>query len=582
MNPAQARQRTLDRLRARIRRARGDWERLQSLTAVAARHEELERLLDDLERQVGRVHDAAVITLVGATGAGKSTLLNALVGAPLARAGDDRPTTREPVIYAPADAELDDLLADLPGGEPKVVRYEPRNSGPWTEQVLVDAPDINSVAGEHREVVRALADKSDVLVVVLHHQSVSEDASVRFLDDFAERRHLLFVLNRADELADGPRADLLAQIHDLARERWKIEHPRVLATSALAAGTQPQTPGWSELCTELHELVTRGTLGSVRRHNAHGTARRISETFREIDAEVGEELAALPDRVEAGMQRVVEFTADEVRARLELRRTDFAHLLYNEVAGRWDGPGGAALRTGGLGTLGLGAGAMLARRNPALAAGAALGGMAVSRVRDSVRRRALEESSNLLPTPGEFAREVHAELAEARLSAGRLAGGSAATLPVPDAARAREASENVLADEWNVVVARDLPDLGRRCSAAWIRWPIDLPVYALAGWVVYRAGEGFVTESYLGMDFLINALLILLAYLFTARFLVRRVLYLRGAKLLEGILGRVTKSLGGLRFDARREIDTEVDELRACMQRMTSVELAFGNESEAS
>jgi ATPase subunit of ABC transporter with duplicated ATPase domains len=53
-----------------------------------------------------------VITLVGSTGAGKSTLLNALAGRRIAQEGVDRPTTREPVVYAPEDADLGELVDD--------------------------------------------------------------------------------------------------------------------------------------------------------------------------------------------------------------------------------------------------------------------------------------------------------------------------------------------------------------------------------------------------------------------------------------------------------------------------------------
>ena len=88
----------LERLRARLAEQVGD---VAVLRAVERRRPEIDRLLADLERQVERVQRAAVITLVGATGAGKSTLLNALAGLRVAKEGVNRPTTREPVVYAP-------------------------------------------------------------------------------------------------------------------------------------------------------------------------------------------------------------------------------------------------------------------------------------------------------------------------------------------------------------------------------------------------------------------------------------------------------------------------------------------------
>src|SRR5262249_310869 len=125
----------LDRLRARLHE---DLAVVPRLRAVAQRRTELDRLLSDLDRQVARVQRAAVITLVGATGAGKSTLLNALAGRRIAQEGVDRPTTRQPVIYAPHDADVSELVGpdvDRPEGRdseggPQVGRYD-ATSGPW-------------------------------------------------------------------------------------------------------------------------------------------------------------------------------------------------------------------------------------------------------------------------------------------------------------------------------------------------------------------------------------------------------------------------------------------------------------------
>ena len=69
----------------------------------------LERLAADYRRSQPEEAAAIAVALVGATGAGKSTLLNALAGQRLAIEGEVRPTSREPVIYAPADAELGPL-----------------------------------------------------------------------------------------------------------------------------------------------------------------------------------------------------------------------------------------------------------------------------------------------------------------------------------------------------------------------------------------------------------------------------------------------------------------------------------------
>lgn len=284
----------LDRLRARLRAAVAE---VRVLRAVAQRQGELEWLLADLDRQIARVQRAAVITLVGATGAGKSTLLNALAGRRIAQEGVDRPTTRQPVIYAPHDADVSELVgADVERPEGRdseggavVVRYD-ASSGPWTAQVLIDAPDMNSIDEQHRATVGALAERSDVLVIVLHHQSVLEEASVSFVDAFAGRRQLLFVLNRCDELTPEARDALLEQIHTLAATRWRAPDAPVIGVSAKQAQSQPRSEGWAALCQALADRARESAITGVRRLNALGTAARLAALFGAVRDEADEDL----------------------------------------------------------------------------------------------------------------------------------------------------------------------------------------------------------------------------------------------------------------------------------------------------
>ena len=514
-----------------------------NLRAVEALGPRLERLRADLGRQLERLRDPAVITLVGATGAGKSTLLNALVERSVALEGESRPTTVRPVVYAPAGAELDGLLTDLPGPEPAVVHYgEGAGRGPWSEQVLIDAPDINSVASEHREVVRALAERSDALVVLVHHQSMVEESSVSFVDEFAGRRHMIFALGRADELNAESRAALLSELQRLARERWRAPSAPVLAVSPRAAQTRPDSEGWPELVGALRDLVAQKLLAGVRRENALGTAARLGELFAAAEKEAGSDLQSLPLDVHAGVARLNGRLSQELAERLRFRRPDLLTQLWSEAARRWDGPGGFALRAHGLGTLGLGAGALLLRRSPLLAAGAAAGAVAADRTRQAVQRSRLESTGGLLPGEREFETWYLDALGEARLRAARLMGSPEA-LGLPRPAEAREQVGAVVHEAWEHLLERDLPHLAERSLPVWLRWPLDLPVYLLGGWVVWKAATGFFAEQYLGLDFLVNALLLVIAYLFVVGFSVRRLLTWRARGLLVGVL---EEAAGGL------------------------------------
>lgn len=555
-----------------------DLAQVSVLRPVQRRRSEVDRLVADLDRQLERIHRAAVITLVGATGAGKSTLLNALVGQRIAVEGVDRPTTRQPVIYAPRDADVSALLnatAQQAGetdsdGSPRVVRYG-STDGPWTGQVLVDAPDLNSVDAQHRATVSALADRSDVLVVVLHHQSVVEAASVSFVDMFAERRRLLFVLNRADELSGEARAALLAQARELAANRWHAPDAPVVSVSARAAQQQPQAEGWAELCLVLHDMVRDSAIGGIRRLNALGTAARLQALFSASRVDARDDLSALPDEAAAGLEQLQARCAEEVATRLALRDADLSQLLWWEAAKRWDGPGGWALHAGGLASLGVGAGATLVARRPLLAAGAAAGALAADQVQRALRERRMADVSVLMPPAGEFATWYSEALSSVRVRAGRLvAAPQSLGLPSPEVLHA--ALGSAVEEAWSSLVARDLPAAAERSVLRFFRVLLDLPVYGLGAWVVYQIGRGFLRGEYVGVDFVVNAVLLLAAYLFAVRVAVRRALTRRARRLLQEVIARTKGMLDTQSAEEVRSLRETALEQRTTLDRLCALE----------
>jgi hypothetical protein len=409
--------------------------------------------------------------------------------------------------------------------------------------VLIDAPDLNSIDVQHRAVVTALAERSDVLVVVLHHQSIVEAASASFVDAFAGRRRLIFVLNRIDELTREARADLLAQVREMARERWQAPEAPVAAVSARQARSQPDSEGWSDFCLTLHALAREGTIGAARRLNALGLAARLQTIVRDVRDEVGGDLAALGEEVAAGLEKLEARVGADVAERLELRRVDLRELLSAEAAKRWDGPGGLALRAGGMGTLGLGAGALLLRHSPLIAAGAASGTIVAEQLQRALREQRLGDAAVLVPGDGQISGWYAEALSSARLRAARLAGDPE-RLGVPTSDRMFSRLTAAVQEAWRALVDRELPAAAEKSWLSVLRLPLDLPVYALGAWVLYEVVAGFIEEKYVGIDFLVNVLLILLAYLYLVRAGVRRALGWRARRLVVDATARVTSVLG--------------------------------------
>lgn len=565
-------------------------DRAPKLHAVESRRAELERYVTDLEAQLERHESAAVITLVGSTGAGKSTLLNALAGQEIARAGTTRPTTSRPVIYKPRSVDVQALIADL--GPVEVHEFEP-GAGPSSlaQAVLVDAPDTNSVATEHRQVVEALAERSDALVVVAHRQSVAELAQVSFVDLFAGRRDLCFVLGRADELSSEARQDLEGQLAELARTRWQAPAAPIVVTSALAAGRGQPDAGFEELTRYLATLVEGERLGSVRRDNALGTAARIAGLFQatldELQEDEGGGLAGLMASVHGAIGRFRELVEAELAERLELRGKDIELLLWNETARRWQGPGGWALRAGGLAGLGMGAGAALARKNPLVAAGAAAGGLALDRAQSSLRERRIERASGLVPTAHELESWYREAFVAPRIQAQGLTGDPAAfDLPGAEALGA----EATLAVEaaWARLVERQLPDAATRGARLVTRLMVDLPVYILCAWLVLKALMGVLPVSLTGallpperlpeplvMDDLLSAAIVLFAWLFIGRSLVRLRLGRLARGLAQSVLEEARAGLEephGIESRTTESFDHELQTRQAALGRLAELD----------
>ena len=557
-------------------RMRGDVEQVVDLRVVGARRTEIDDLLADLDRQLERIDAAAVITLVGATGAGKSTLLNALVGRTIAAEGVDRPTTRRPTIYAPPDADLSGLLAAVAkaapaaagDSAPHVVRH--RSPGPWARHVLVDAPDLNSVDRSHRAVVTALVELSDVLVVVLHHQSVVEAAGVSFLDAFAERRRLVFVLNRSDELTPEARDTLIGQVKTLAAERLAAPDAPVVAVSARTATATPAAPEWLAFRTILTRLTRKPAMLAARRLNALGSADRLARLFDTIRDAVAPDMAALPEDVANGLGTLARRTGDDIAARIDQRRHDLTTALCFEAARRWEGPGGWALRTGGAATLGLGAAGLMLRRHPLTAAGAALGTLAADRI-DNLRRAArTADAGPLPPAPADLADWYADALAPARLRAARLAGTPDA-FGLPSVAALRGRIADTVDHAWSRLVEIELPAAAAYGAVRVARWPLDGPVYAFAAWMLYRVGAAFVAGTYVGVDFLLNAALLLGAYLLAVRTAVRAGLDRRAQRLSGHVVGRVRTALEAEAERAHTATRGQLDGVRAALDRLCTL-----------
>lgn len=570
--------RTLQQLRAEVH---ADIDTVSALRALQSRRVAIDTLLDDLDGQLERSERAAVITLVGATGAGKSTLLNVLAGKNIATEGVDRPTTKVATIYAPEDADLHELAAvgGRNGETAHVVRYPAQDSGVGAH-VFIDAPDMNSIAGDHAQRVAALAQHSDVLLVVLHRQSVVEAAPVAFLDEFAARRGLAFLLNRTDELSDDSREALREQVEGLARERWGVADAPVVPVSAERAKRDPSGEDRRRLMATVHALVDGQEMHRVRRHNVIGTAAMLASIGTAVSAEVDEELGALAEDLASAIEAFVDSIVSESDERWQLSEASLRQCLWAELARRWDGPSGWLMRLGAVDAAGLGAASLLLRRHPVVAAGLAVGSVATAELRRAREAMSWSAGNPLLPPAEELAQRLHAQFAGYRVRLGRLSAEDAA-LRAPSFDSVQAHVESAVDGAWRRLIDVDLPRAAESSRLRYLRLPLDAPIYGLVAWLVYQAGLGLVSGAYVGVDLLVNVGLLGAAYLGAVRWFVSVVVRRRSRQLLAMAAGRSRGALDAWRNAAGDDVREQVGDMREALSRLARLDAAWRSRLEA-
>ncbi|HEY7736116.1 MAG TPA: GTPase [Candidatus Limnocylindrales bacterium] len=187
--------------------------------------------------RMGFPADVYTLALVGGTGVGKSSLLNALAGGEVSTVSVRRPTTSHPVAWVPAASrsQLAGLLDHLEVGEVRLHADQALGS-----VAVLDLPDMDSVADEHRERVEALLPRVDAVLWVTdlekYRDAVLHDVFLRGWIDRLDRQ--LVVLNKADRLAiddaERVRRDLQTDLNRLLGD--ERSGPAVILASATAEG----------------------------------------------------------------------------------------------------------------------------------------------------------------------------------------------------------------------------------------------------------------------------------------------------------------------------------------------------------
>ncbi|GAA3569918.1 50S ribosome-binding GTPase [Microlunatus spumicola] len=170
-----------------------------------------------VDRRLALSGGATVVALAGATGSGKSSTFNALTGTDLATVGVRRPTTSSTMAATWGEDAGEELLDWLQVRRRHVVGASAAGGPELDGLVLLDLPDHDSTAAEHRTEVDRLVALVDVLVWVVDPQKYADGAlHERYLRPLAGHAAvMLVVLNQIDTLAPDARAACLRDLRRL-------------------------------------------------------------------------------------------------------------------------------------------------------------------------------------------------------------------------------------------------------------------------------------------------------------------------------------------------------------------------------
>jgi GTP-binding protein EngB required for normal cell division len=149
--------------------------------------------------RLGFVGSAYVLALVGGTGVGKSTVLNALAGDTVSEAGPRRPTTNGPIAWVATRARTETLPLIRRLGIAEVREHALPG---FRDVAILDLPDVDSTAPEHRAQVDELLPRVDAVVWVTdpekYRDAVLHDGYVRRWAPRLARQ--IVVLNKMDRV----------------------------------------------------------------------------------------------------------------------------------------------------------------------------------------------------------------------------------------------------------------------------------------------------------------------------------------------------------------------------------------------
>jgi energy-coupling factor transporter ATP-binding protein EcfA2 len=262
------------------------------------------------------------VALAGGTGAGKSTLINALAGSTIAEVSPLRPTTTQLHVYHHRDI----VSAGLPVELVSEAVCVPHDRDALYAKVIVDTPDLDSFATQHRTATRALLKAVGLVLYVFSPQNYRDERTWSVLREEQRFSACAAVLNKCDLVTPEEREAISEDLRE-AFARLGLPDIRIFHTAAIVhvPGHDGMEPGpfSGDDMAALRSFLERELQDSDIVRLRHRQQTRVFAHLRaEIDRVAPTALLAqfdmvavtVAERVDSAASRLQETLADQLAA----------------------------------------------------------------------------------------------------------------------------------------------------------------------------------------------------------------------------------------------------------------------------